>query len=154
MSRLLSEVTVATPQLSPAGVTKNGKGRAFWFSFTAILVSMFLSALDLTAMGTVLPTITKDLNGGDRFVWIGSAYALASTAVLPLLGALADAFGRRPVMLCSITLFAIGSALAGAAQNIDMMIAARSTNPFVMPVPNPRSCRPTSCSRPRRRWGP
>ena len=57
---------------------------------------------------------------------MGSAYALASTAVLPLIGGLADSFGRKPVMLGCIVLFAIGSALAGSAQNMNWMIGARS----------------------------
>ena len=80
----------------------------------------------LTAVSTALPTITKQLNGGDNFVWVGSAYALSSTAFLPLSGSLADIFGRRVVMLGSIVFFALGSALAGAAQNMNMLIAARS----------------------------
>ena len=102
------------------------KGSAFWLSFLAIIVSIFLSALDLTAVATILPTVTADLNGGEKFVWVGSAYALASTAILPLTGGLADIFGRKPIMLMSIVLFSLGSALAGAAQNMNMMIAARS----------------------------
>ena len=108
------------PKFSP-------KGSAFWMSFVAIVVCMFLSAMDLTAVSTVLPTITEDLNGGDDFVWVGSAYALASTAILPLIGGLADIFGRKPVMLVCIVFFALGSALAGAAQNMNMMIGARGT---------------------------
>lgn len=101
------------------------KGLAFWMSFAAVLMSIFLSALDLTAVATALPTITSDLNGGDDFTWVGSAYALSSTAILPLSGALADTFGRKPIMLASILLFAIGSALAGSSQNMNMLIAAR-----------------------------
>lgn len=111
---------------SPVLPQGGGKGAAFWLSFVAIIVSIFLSALDLTAVATALPTITEKLNGGDNFVWVGSAYALSSTAILPLSGSLADIFGRKPIMLLSITFFAIGSALAGAAQNMNMMIAARS----------------------------
>ncbi len=103
-----------------------GKGTQFWLSFLAIITSIFLSALDLTAVATALPTITADLDGGEDFTWIGSAYSLSSTAFLPLSGALADIFGRKPIMMGSILLFAIGSALAGAAQNINMLIAARS----------------------------
>lgn len=103
------------------------KGAAFWLTFVAVIVSIFLSALDLTAVATALPTITQKLNGGDNFVWVGSAYALSSTAILPLSGRLADIFGRKPIMLLSIAFFALGSALAGAAQNMNMMIAARST---------------------------
>lgn len=75
-------------------------------------------------------------------VKVGSAYALSSTAIMPLSGSLSDAFGRcaflptalyallhvsfhhhrKPVMLVSIALFALGSALAGAAQD---MVRAR-----------------------------
>ncbi|OCH96313.1 iron permease [Obba rivulosa] len=105
---------------------KSGRGSAFWLSFIAVLSSIFLSAMDLTGVSTILPTVTADLNGGDNYVWVGSAYALASTAILPLTGGLADIFGRKPVMLVAIVFFALGSALAGAAQNMNMMIAART----------------------------
>ncbi|EIW62181.1 iron permease [Trametes versicolor FP-101664 SS1] len=101
------------------------KGSAFWLSFLAILVSMFLSALDLSAIPTALPTITDDLNGGDKFIWVGSAYGLASAAVLLLAGRLADIFGRKPVMLTSIALFTLGSVLAGISNSMDMLIGAR-----------------------------
>ena len=106
--------------------SKPNKGSAFWLSYSAILDATLLSALDLTAVSTALPTITADLNGAENFVWVGSAYALSSTAILPLSGGLADIFGRRPVMLLAIAFFSIGSALAGAAQNMNMLIAARS----------------------------
>ncbi|TDL19134.1 iron permease [Rickenella mellea] len=112
--------------LQPPNGSKPQKGSAFWMSFVAIVVSIFLSALDLTAVGTALPTITAALKGGDDFVWVASAYSLASTAILPLSGSLADIFGRRPIMLISIIFFSLGSALAGAAQNMNMMIGART----------------------------
>ncbi len=101
------------------------KGLAFWMAFLAVLASLFLSVLDLSAVPTALPTIVADLQGGDQYVWVGSAYSLASTAVLLLCGRMADIFGRRPVMLTSIALFALGSALAGAAHNMNMLVAAR-----------------------------
>jgi MFS family permease len=110
----------------PTTRTKSQKGSAFWLSFVAVIVSILLGALDLTAVSTALPTITDDLHGGDDFVWVGSAYALSSTAFLPLSGNLADVFGRRPIMLLFIAVFSVGSALAGAAQSMNMMIAARS----------------------------
>ncbi|KAI0700394.1 major facilitator superfamily domain-containing protein [Cerioporus squamosus] len=102
------------------------KGSAFWLSFLAILVCTFVSALDVTAISTALPTITKDLGGADKYVWVGAAYGLASTAILPLSGRLADAFGRRPVMLSAVALFLLGSALSGATQNMNMLIAGRT----------------------------
>ncbi len=102
------------------------KGSAFWLSFIAVVVANFLSALDMTAVSTAVPTMANDLNGGDSFVWVGSAYGLASTAILPFSGRLADVFGRRPIMLISIAIFLLGSALAGAAQTMNWLIAARS----------------------------
>ncbi|KAJ7635129.1 major facilitator superfamily domain-containing protein [Roridomyces roridus] len=107
--------------------TRPRKSKAFWLCLIALMLSDILSALDLTAIGTALPTIANALDDrrGD-YIWVGSAYALASTAFIPLSGNLADVFGRKPVMLASIVFFAIGSTLAGAAQNMSMMITSRS----------------------------
>lgn len=101
------------------------KGAAFWLAFGAMLVALFLHALDMSAIPTALPTIIDDLHGGDKFIWAGSAYALASTAILFPCSRFADVFGRKIVLLTSIAVFAVGSALAGAAQNMNMLIAAR-----------------------------
>nr|GAT46162.1 predicted protein [Mycena chlorophos] len=122
-----SIATLAEPDNVAVPPQPTGKSRAFYMSFLAICVTTFLSAIDLTAVGTALPTIAEALhdNKGD-FTWVGSAYALASTAFILLSGSLAEAFGRRPIVLISIAFFAIGSAIAGAAQNMNMMIAARA----------------------------
>ncbi|KAJ3001773.1 hypothetical protein NUW54_g6220 [Trametes sanguinea] len=117
---------VASTTPPPAKLAKQPKGSAFWLSFLAIVVCNVLSALDVTAVSTTLPTITHDLNGSNNFVWVGAAYGLASTAMLPFCGRLADVFGRRPVMMLSVAFFFVGSALSGAAQNMPMLIAART----------------------------
>ncbi|KAH8823750.1 major facilitator superfamily domain-containing protein [Flagelloscypha sp. PMI_526] len=105
---------------------KSSKGSAFWLSFGSILLCTCLSALDLTAIGTMLPTIDEELGGSDMFSWIGTAYALSSTAFMPLSGNLADIFGRRSTMLVSVALFALGRALAGSAKTMEWLIAART----------------------------
>ncbi|KAI1792582.1 MFS general substrate transporter [Ganoderma leucocontextum] len=106
--------------------SKPRKGAAFWLAFGAMLVALFLHALDMCAIPTALPTIIDDLHGGDKFIWVGSAYGLASTAILFPCSRFADVFGRKVVLLVSITSFALGSALAGSAQNMNMLIAARA----------------------------
>ena len=95
-------------------------------------------------MSTALPTIVHDLEGKD-FVWVASAYVLASVALLPASGGFAEVslgrrvvahqtrtlihclqlFGRRATMLGSQLFFALGSALCGAARNMNWLIAAR-----------------------------
>ncbi len=77
-----------------------------------------------TAVSTALPTIVDDLHGTD-FIWAGSAYTIASTAVLPLIGGLVSSFGRKPILLFFIVCFAAGSAITGAAQSMNMLIAGR-----------------------------
>ena len=120
-------MTSFTPTLDITASPPNPhrKPATFWLSFVAVTVCNVLSALDITAVATTLPTVTHDLNGGDKFVWVGAAYALAATAIAPLTGRLADSLGRRPTMLGCIAFFFVGSALSGSAQNMSWLIAAR-----------------------------
>jgi MFS family permease len=62
---------------------------------------------------------------GVQYVLVGSAFALSSTAFLPLCGGLAVIFGRRLVMLSVLGFFMAGSAVCGAAQSLNMLIAGR-----------------------------
>lgn len=101
------------------------KGLRFWLIIVSLLVSTFLAALDLTAIATALPTIAEQLNSTD-YTWIGSAYSICSTAFIPWSGGLADIFGRRNVLLGAVLFFAVGSAMCGAAPNMEVMIAGRS----------------------------
>ncbi|GAA6054816.1 putative Vacuolar basic amino acid transporter 5 (putative) [Rhodotorula toruloides] len=101
------------------------KPLSFWLIFVALCFSMFLSALDVTAVSTVLPDMANEFKSAD-YAWIGSAYALTSTALIPWTGGLANIFGRRPVLVGALLFFALGSALTGAAQSMAMAIAGRS----------------------------
>ncbi|GJE88880.1 MFS general substrate transporter [Phanerochaete sordida] len=101
------------------------RGLHFWLVMVAIWVSVFLSALEYTSVSTALPTIVHDLQGED-FVWVPSAYVLAATALLPATGGVAEVFGRRLSMIAVLALFAFGSALCGAAQSMNWLIAARA----------------------------
>jgi MFS family permease len=80
-------------------------------------VAVFLSAPELSCVGTALPILVHDLKGDD-LGWVGSAYALTSATFMPTAGALSNIFGRRAVMLSSVAFFAAGSAIAGSARFI------------------------------------
>ncbi|KAJ6558362.1 major facilitator superfamily domain-containing protein [Mycena capillaripes] len=108
-----------------ASASPTRKSPAFWLIFASICISLFVSALELTTVSTALPTIAADLRL-TSFVWVGTAYALASTAFLPLSGGLAEIFGRQHAMLLSLLLFALGSALCGAASNQYVLIGGRT----------------------------
>ncbi|KAH9481262.1 Efflux pump FUS6 [Psilocybe cubensis] len=103
---------------------KPARGFRFWVVFFSLFVAVFLICLEATVVSTALPTIAKDL-ALSQFVWIGSCYALANAAALPLCGGFAQVFGRKPVILGSLILFIIGSAIGGSAHNQSTILAAR-----------------------------
>jgi MFS family permease len=92
-----------------------------------------LSTAFQAAVSTALPVITSDLHG-IQFIWVGSAYTLASTAFLPMSGGLAQMFGRRVVMLGALAFFALGSALCGAAPSMQFLIAGRGSPDFPLRI--------------------
>ncbi len=93
---------------------------------TALLLSMFMAAMEATVVGTAMPTVIADLGGIALYGWVGSAYLLASTVSVPVYGKLADLYGRKPLMLFGIALFLLGSLASGAAGAIVPLIAARA----------------------------
>ncbi|KAF7303621.1 MFS general substrate transporter [Mycena indigotica] len=97
----------------------------FWSIIASLAISQLLTAIEFSAVSIALPVITEDLKG-NNYIWIGSAYNLASTALLPFCGGLAQIFGRRSVMLAAIAIFMIGSALCGAANNMNFLVAGRT----------------------------
>ncbi|KZT60037.1 iron permease [Calocera cornea HHB12733] len=113
---------------APADLPAPGfkKDVGFWIILLSLGLVIWLAALDLSSIATALPTIVADLPGSTSFVWVGSAFTLAQTAVLPLSGNLAQVFGRQATLQAFITLFAVGSAISGAATNMQTMIAGRT----------------------------
>lgn len=122
MSEVAGEPDVGT-------TTAEKRGFDFWMVYVSNLVIDMLSVLDLMAVSTALPTIVSHLNGTD-FIWAGSAYTIASTAIVPLVGDLVSIFGRKPVLLTFVMTFALGSAISGAAQSMNMLIAGRAIQGF------------------------
>lgn len=94
--------------------------------FAALMLTIFLAALDQTIVATALPTIVAKLGGGGEYSWVGTAYMLAAAALSPLYGKLSDLVGRKPILYTSIVIFLIGSALCGAAQNMTWLVVCRA----------------------------
>ncbi len=104
----------------------------------ALVLAMFLAALESTAVGTALPTVVAELGGVARYSWVFSAYLLTSTTTVPMYGKLADLFGRRRVLTVAVALFMGGSALCGMATSFPQLILFRAIQGLgaggVMPV--------------------
>lgn len=100
--------------------------RTLYAIIGALMLGMLLAALDQTIVSTALPTIVGEFGGIDKLSWVATAYLLTSTASTPLYGKISDMFGRKPVFQFAIVTFLLGSALAGASQNMGQLIATRA----------------------------
>ncbi|WP_165422902.1 MFS transporter [Ktedonosporobacter rubrisoli] len=92
----------------------------------ALMLMLLVEALDQTIVGTAMPRIISSLHGFELYTWVVTAYLLASTVVVPLVGKLSDQFGRKGFVLAGMAIFLLGSALAGTAQNIEQLIIFRA----------------------------
>ncbi|HEX4219579.1 MAG TPA: MFS transporter [Acidimicrobiales bacterium] len=92
----------------------------------ALMLGMFLAALDQTVVSTALPTIVGDLHGASHLSWVVTAYLLASTVSTPLWGKLGDMYGRKIFFQAAIVIFLVGSALSGLSQSMLELILFRA----------------------------
>jgi EmrB/QacA subfamily drug resistance transporter len=101
-------------------------GRALWTVFGALMLGMFLAALDQTIVSTALPTIVGDLGGLSHLSWVVTSYLLAATVSTPIYGKLGDMYGRKPVFQAAILIFLAGSMLSGLSQTMIELIGFRA----------------------------
>src|SRR5271155_1131347 len=92
----------------------------------ALMLGMFLAALDQTIVSTALPTIVADLHGASHLAWIVVAYLLAVTVSTPLWGKLGDQYGRKVFFQGAIVIFLVGSVLSGISHSMIELIAFRA----------------------------
>ena len=112
-----------TPPIDDAPVHVDHRARME--ILVAVLLTMFLSALDQTVVGTALPRIVTDLSGNELYVWVVTIYLLTATVSGPIYGKLSDQFGRRPMMMIGVGLFLIGSLLCALSQEMWHLIVFR-----------------------------
>ena len=114
--------TGAPPQAPAEG---QSGGHRLTLIFSALIVAMLMASLGQTVLATALPTIVGELSGVEHMAWVITAFILASTVMMPVYGKLGDMFGRKPLFVVAISLFILGSAGGGAAQDMAQLIAAR-----------------------------
>jgi MFS family permease len=91
-------------------------------------LGVFLAGLELMITAVALPAILVDLADWRQLrtaSWIVNGYLLVSIVTMPLAGRLADRWGVRRLFLGALVVFVVGSALAGRAQSLQELIAAR-----------------------------
>ncbi|MDQ6840361.1 MAG: DHA2 family efflux MFS transporter permease subunit [Actinomycetota bacterium] len=97
-----------------------------WKALGVLALMQFMLVLDITVVNVALPHIKADL-GFTRsgLTWVVDAYVLMAGGLLLLGGRLADLVGRRRMFIIGISVFAVASALSGAAASSGMLVASR-----------------------------
>ncbi|MED1561871.1 MDR family MFS transporter [Alkalihalobacillus alcalophilus] len=91
----------------------------------AIMLAMFVSAVEATIVATVMPGIVVDLGGFSLFSWVFSAYLLMQVMTIPIYGKLADMYGRKRIFAIGMFFFLLGSLLCGFSTSMEMLIISR-----------------------------
>jgi MFS family permease len=104
----------------------------------ALMLVMVLASMEQTITATAMPTIIGELHGLEHYAWVASIYLLACTVTMPLYGRLADAWGRKKVILAAIAIFCVASLAAARAQSMGQLILFRGLQGLgaggIMPV--------------------
>ena len=93
--------------------------------FGAVMLPMFIAAVDQTLLATATPVISRELGGLAESAWIAVGYLLASVVSVPLYGQLGDHLGRRYMLRRALALFALGSLGCALAPSLALLVAAR-----------------------------
>ncbi|KAK7036578.1 hypothetical protein VNI00_011511 [Paramarasmius palmivorus] len=94
--------------------------------FTGLLLLVFLAAMDQTIVAAALPSIVRELGGGDAYSWAGTAYLLTGACLNPLNGKLSDIIGRKLLLYVHMGIFLFGSALCALSRSFMMFILSRA----------------------------
>ncbi|KAJ5746444.1 hypothetical protein N7520_011626 [Penicillium odoratum] len=91
----------------------------------SLYITCFLYGLDTTIAADVQGPVIAAFGQVDQFSWIGAGFPLGSVCVILLLGTLFNTFNMKWVYISTVILFEVGSAVCGAAPNMNALIVGR-----------------------------
>jgi EmrB/QacA subfamily drug resistance transporter len=95
-------------------------------AMSGLMLGMFVAILSSTVVSTSLPHIINDLGGTQStYTWVVTSTLLAVTVTTPIWGKLSDLFDRKLLVQVGLSVYVIGSMLAGLAQSSEWLIACR-----------------------------
>jgi DHA2 family multidrug resistance protein len=97
-----------------------------WIVAVAVMLSTFMEVLDTTVVNVSLPHIAGSLSATvDEATWTLTSYLVSNAIILPLTGWLSNFFGRKRMLMMSVTGFTIASFLCGLAPSLPFLIVCR-----------------------------
>lgn len=96
-----------------------------------LFMGVFMGALDIGIVGPALPSMESFFDINTRLAsWIFTIYILFFMIGTPLMAKLSDMYGRRPIYILDVGLFAIGSAITAFSVSFEMMLLGRAIQGF------------------------
>ncbi|HEY2195858.1 MAG TPA: MDR family MFS transporter [Actinomycetospora sp.] len=93
---------------------------------SGLLMALFVAILSSTIVSNALPRILGELGGTQaQYTWVVTASLLAMTASTPIWGKLADLFSKKLLVQLAITVFIVGTMLAGLSTSTPELIGFR-----------------------------
>ncbi|EGD88954.1 hypothetical protein H112_03871 [Trichophyton rubrum D6] len=114
-----------SPSLKSGGLPQRPKGWSWTLAVIVLLASSFLYGLDTTIVADVQAPVVEQFGAVQKLSWLGSGFPLGSVATILPIGALYNIFSIKIIYIASIILFEAGSALCGAAPNMNALIIGR-----------------------------
>lgn len=102
--------------------TRSRKG----FVVAALLLGILMASMDNTIVATAIGTIVSELGDFEKFIWVTSAYMIASVAGTPIFGKLSDMYGRKRFYVAGLIIFIGGSILCGTANTMVQLAIYRA----------------------------
>ena len=97
-----------------------------WIVAIAVMFATFMEVLDTTVVNVSLPHIASSLAATtEEATWALTSYLVANAIILPMTGWLAATFGRKRLLLLSITGFTLASFLCGVAPTLASLVIFR-----------------------------
>src|SRR5438874_6497017 len=97
-----------------------------WIIAISVMFATFMEVLDTTVVNVSLPHIAGSLSATiDEATWALTSYLVANAIILPMTGWLASVFGRKRLLMASVSGFTISSFLCGLAPNLSSLVAFR-----------------------------
>jgi EmrB/QacA subfamily drug resistance transporter len=99
--------------------------RQIILTLAGVMLTMFLSSLDQTIVGTAMPRIIVDLGGFTQYTWVTTAYIITSAVTVPIVGKLIDMYGRKNFYIAGIAIFILFSLACGLSNTMTQIIIFR-----------------------------
>ena len=116
----------ASSQTESASAQMQEVSRAqFLQLFGAVFLPMFLAAVDQTLLAAATPVIAAEFGDLQNSPWVATAYLMAGATMVTMYGRLGDRYGRRRVMLASLSIFALGALVCCLAPTLLWLIGGR-----------------------------